>query len=158
MTTSVGEADQQWYLAYGSVFNTLQTDIEKLDRAVASTPPSSYVDVRPYWQELSVDANYAIALPPIPDVVTQSGWATALDDLSRGAIDCIFGTIGSPSAPALPPTIFNQGSALITTGTTQFDGAVTSVEASAAATSTVLAQPGPILEPGPWSAGEHAPG
>ncbi len=135
MTTSVGEADQQWYLAYGSVFNTLQTDIEKLDRTVASTPPSSYVDVRPYWQELSLDANYAISLPPIPDAATQSEWATALDDLNKGAIDCILGSIGTPSGAAFTPTIFNQGAALVTTGTTQFDRAVTSVEVSAATTS-----------------------
>jgi len=135
MTTSVGDADQQWYLTYGSVFNTLQTDIEQLDRAVGSTPPSSYMDVRPYWQELSLDANYAGSLPPIPDAGTQSAWATALQDLSQGATGCILGSIGTPSGAAFTPTIFNQGAALITTGTTQFDGAVTSVEAAAAVTS-----------------------
>ncbi len=135
MTTSVGQADQQWYLAYGSVFNTLQTDIEKLDRALASTAPSSYVDIHPYWQELSIDANYALSLPPIPDGGTQSAWATALGDLSEGATECILGSIGTPAGAAFTPTIFNQGAAFITTGTTQFDGAVSSVESSAAATS-----------------------
>jgi hypothetical protein len=135
MTTSVGDADQQWYLAYGSVFNILQTDIEKLDRALASTAPSSYVDIHPYWQELSIDANYAISLPPIPDGGTQSAWATALGDLSEGATECILGSIGTPAGAAFTPTIFNQGAAFITTGTTQFDGAVTSVESSAAVTS-----------------------
>ncbi len=97
MTTSVGQADQAWYLAYGSAFNTLQTDIEKLDRALASTAPSLYADIHPYWQELSVDANYALSLPPIPDAGTQSQWATALADLTQGAVKCVLGSIGSPA-------------------------------------------------------------
>jgi hypothetical protein len=135
MTTSVGQADQAWYLAYGSAFNTLQTDIEKLDRALASTAPSLYSDIHPYWQELSVDANYAMSLPPIPDAGTQSQWATALADLAEGATKCVLGSIGSPVSAAFTPTIFNQGAALVTTGTTQFDGAVASIESLAAVTS-----------------------
>ena len=135
MTTSVGQADQAWYLAYGSAFNTLQTDIEKLDRALASTAPSLYAEIHPYWQELAVDANYAMSLPPIPDPGSQSQWATALADLTQGATKCVLGSIGAPVSAAFTPAIFNQGAALITTGTTQFDGAVTSIESLAAVTS-----------------------
>ena len=135
MTTSVGQADQAWYLAYGSICNTLQTDIEKLDRALASTAPSLYSEVHPYWQELSVDATYAKSLPPIPDAGTESQWTTALADMTQGATLSVLGSIGAPVSAAFTPTIFNQGAALITTGTTQFDGAVTSIESLAAATS-----------------------
>ena len=134
-TTSVGQADQGWYLAYGTVFNTVQTDIEKLDRAFASTDPTLYANLDPYWQELYVDANYAGSLPPIPDSASQSDWATALSDLSKGSTDCILGSAGPIASAASILAIFDQGSALVTTGTTQLDAALTSVEGRASATS-----------------------
>jgi len=135
LATTVGQADLGWYLAYGSVFNTLQTDIEKLDRALASTSTSLYADVDPYWQELSIDANYARTVPPVPDAGAQSKWATALADLGQGATDSILGSAADSSGAGSLPPIFNQGSALVTTGTTQLDEALSSVESQAAATS-----------------------
>jgi len=138
ITTSVGEADQTWYLANGTVFNTLQTDIEKIDRALASISESSYSTVDPYWQELFTDAGLALRLPPIPDPSTQSEWASALGDLSEGATECIIGSLGTTGgagAPVSIPPIFSQGSAFITTGTTQMDDAAGSVQIAAAATS-----------------------
>ncbi len=136
LATTVGQADLSWYLAYGSVFNTLQTDVEKLDRALASTSTGLYAEVVPYWQELSIDATYASTVPPVPDAGAQSTWATALADLGKGATDSIWGSAAAAAggAGSLPP-IFNQGSALITTGTTQLDEALSSVESQAAATS-----------------------
>ncbi len=135
LTTSVGDADQGWLVAYGSAFNTVQTDIEKLDRALGSSGPSLYANVHPYWQELHVDAGYALSLPPIPDTANESAWATALGDLSEGAAECIIGSAGAPGSAQFVPTIFNQGAAFITTGTTQLDGTLASVESLAAAAS-----------------------
>jgi len=135
-TTSVGEADATWYLAYGSVFNTLQTDIEKLARALESTSPDPYPSVHPYWQELNIDANYALLLPPIPDEATQLEWRTALGDLNEGAMESINGTAGAPGTAGFVPAAFDQGSAFITTGTTQLDNALNSVEQLAGATSS----------------------
>ena len=66
MTTSVGQADQAWFLAYGSVFNVLQTEIEKLDRALGAISPTLYPTVHPYWQELAVDAGLRRSCPPSP--------------------------------------------------------------------------------------------
>jgi hypothetical protein len=132
MTTSVGQADQAWYLAYGSVFNLLQTVIEKLDRALGGTSPTLYPTVHPYWQELGVDVGYATSLPPIPDGATQSKWAGALAWLSKGASQSINGT---PDSGPTNQAVFEQGSALITTGTTQLDGALASVQQLAAGTS-----------------------
>ncbi len=137
-TTSVGQADEAWYLSYGTVFNTLQTDIEKLNRALASTSPNSYSTLIPYWKELFTDAGQAMTLPSIPGASTQSEWASALGDLSEGASECIIGSVGTSggggTAVSFPP-IFSQGSAFITTGTTQMDSAAGSVQSSAAATS-----------------------
>jgi hypothetical protein len=131
----VGEADKGWYLAYGSVFNLLQTDLEKLNRALDFTSQNLYSDVHPYWQELYTDANYAISMPPIPDAATESAWASALGDLSEGATECIIGSAGNPGSVGFVPALFNQGAAFITTGTTQFDNALGSVQSVAAATS-----------------------
>ncbi len=137
-TTSVGEADRAWYLAHGTIFNTLQTDIEKLDRTLASTSQSSYATVIPYWKELFDDAGQAETLPPIPDGVTQPEWASALGDLSEGATECIIGSAGAIGgtgvAVSIPP-IYSQGSAFITTGTTQMDGAAQAVQSAAATAS-----------------------
>jgi hypothetical protein len=135
MTTSVGQADEAWYVTYGSAFNLVQTDIEKLDRALGSSSPSVYTDVHPYWQELHTDAVYAGSMPPIPDAGSQSSWVGALNDLSEGAAECIIGSIGSPGSAQFVPTIFNQGAALITAGTTELDAAIASVESLATATS-----------------------
>ena len=135
MTTSVGQADEAWYVAYGSTFNLVQTDIEKLDRALGSSSPSVYTDVHPYWQELRTDAVYASSMPPIPDAGSQASWTGALNDLSEGGAECIIGSIGSPGSAQFVPTIFNQGAALITAGTTELDAAITSVESLASATS-----------------------
>ncbi len=135
MTTSVSQADRAWVLAYGSVFNTLQSDVEKLDRALQSTSPDLYPDVHPYWQELYVDANYAASLPPIPDSATQSEWSTALSDLNQGAVACILGTAAAPGTVGFVPATFDKGSSLVTTGTTQLDSAISSIESLAAATS-----------------------
>jgi hypothetical protein len=132
MTTTVGQADQAWYLAYGPVFNTLQTQIEKLDRALRGTSATLYSTLHPYWQELSVDVGYARTMPPIPDAATQSQWSAALTDLGGGATQCIDGT---PDGGATIPATFERGSALITTGTTLLDGALGSVQQTAAATS-----------------------
>jgi hypothetical protein len=132
MTTSVGQADQTWYLEYGSVFNVLQTEVEKLDRALGATSPTLYSTVHPYWQELGVDVGYAQSLPPIPDASTQSEWAAALASLSKGASQSIDGT---PDSGPMDQATFEQGSALITTGTTQMDGALSSVQQLSAATS-----------------------
>ncbi len=132
-TTSVGPALQAWYLAYGSIFNTLQTDTEKLQRALDSTSQANYSTVDPYWQELFADAGQAILLPAIPDGTTQSEWASALGDLSAGATQSILGSLGT-TASSVPP-IFSQGSALITTGTTQMNGALGSIESLASTTS-----------------------
>jgi hypothetical protein len=137
MTTSVGQADQGWYLAYGSVFNTLQTDIEKLNRALDSTSQASYATVHPYWQELFSDAGYAISLPPIPDAGTESQWAAALGDLSAGSTESIVGTGGATGTAAFVTTTLDQGTAFVTTGTTQLDGALKSLESIAATTSVV---------------------
>jgi hypothetical protein len=131
MTTTVGQADLGWYLAYGSAFNTLQTDVEKLDRALASTGQGLYAEVEPYWQELLLDANYAGSLPPIPDAGTQSEWTTALSDLGQGATESILGSAGDFGSTGSTAPIFNQGAALITTGTTQLDGALGAVESQA---------------------------
>ena len=139
VTTSVGEGDQIWYLANGTVFNTLQTDIEKIDGALASISESSYSTVDPYWQELFADAGLALRLPPIPDPATQSEWASALGDLSEGATECIIGSLGTTGGAGVPvsiPPIFSQGSAFITTGTTQMDDAAGSVQSAAVATSS----------------------
>jgi hypothetical protein len=135
LATTVGQADLSWYLGYASVFNTLQTDIEKLDRALASTSPGLFADVDPYWQELSIDAKYAGSVPPVPDAGAQSKWASALADFGQGATDAIWGSAAAADGAASLPPIFNQGSALITTGTTQLDEALSSVESQAAATS-----------------------
>jgi hypothetical protein len=135
LATTVGQADLSWYVAYGSVFNTLQTDIEKLDRALASTSTGLYVDVDPYWQELSIDATYAGSVAPIPDAGAESKWSAALADLGEGATESIMGSAAdSAGAGSLPPS-FDQGAAFITTGTTQLDGALSSVESQAAASS-----------------------
>jgi hypothetical protein len=131
MTTTVGQADLGWYLAYGSAFNLLQTDVEKLDRALASTAEGLYVEVHPYWQELLLDADYVGSLPPIPDAGTQSEWTTALGDLSQGSTESILGSVGDPGSAGFTPPIFNQGAALITTGTTQLDGALGAIESQA---------------------------
>jgi hypothetical protein len=137
MTTSVGQADQGWYLAYGSVFNTLQTDIEKLNRSLDSTSQASYATVHPYWQELFVDTGYAISLPPIPDAATESQWAAALGDLSAGSTESIAGTGGATGTSAFVTATLDQGTAFVTTGTTQLDGALKSLEGIAATTSAV---------------------
>lgn len=130
-TTSVGQADQAWYLSYGTVFTTLQTDIEKLNQALNSTAPSSYSTLIPSWKQLFTDAGHAMTLPSIPDATTQSEWASALGDLSEGASECIIGSVGitggAGAAVSIPP-IFSQGSALITTGTTLLDSAAGSVQ------------------------------
>lgn len=136
LATTVGQADLGWYMAYGSVFNTLQTDIEKLDRSLASTSEDLYVDVHPYWQELYLDANYAGSLPPIPDAGTQSSWASALNALKQGATESILGSTGDPGSAGFTPPIFNQGAALVTAGTTQLDGALSSIESQLSFTST----------------------
>jgi hypothetical protein len=135
MTTSVSQADRAWVLAYGSVFNTLQSDVEQLDRALQSTSPDLYPDVHPYWQDLFVDANYAASLPPIPDSATQSEWSTALSDLNQGAAACILGTAAAPGTVGFIPATFDKGSSLVTTGTTQLDSTISSIESLAAATS-----------------------
>ncbi len=135
VTTTVGQADQAWYASYGSVFNTLQTDVEKLDRSLASTNQTLYPNVHPYWQELFLDANYAASLPSIPDAASQSAWSAALSDLSEGSAACILGTAGDPGTVGFVPATFDKGSALVTTGTTQLAQAMSSVEATAAATS-----------------------
>jgi hypothetical protein len=135
MTTSVGQADQSWYLAYGSIFNTLQTDIEKLNRSLDSTTQPSYPTVDPYWQELFGDADYAISLPPIPDPGTEAEWAAALGDLSAGATESIAGSGGVSGTGGFVAATFDQGSAFITTGTSQLDSALTSIEGLAATTS-----------------------
>jgi hypothetical protein len=132
LTTSVGQADQGWYLAYGAVFNTLQTAIEKLDRALGGTSTALYPTVHPYWQELSLDVGYARTIPPLPDGATQSEWASALAALDEGATDSINGT---PENGAMVQATFERGSALITTGTSQLDGALGSVQQLAAPTS-----------------------
>ena len=135
MTTTVGQADAAWYASYGSVFNTLQSDVEKLDRSLASTDETYYPNVHPYWQDLLIDANYAASLPGIPDASAQSVWSTALSDLSEGSTACILGTAGVPGAVSFVPATFDKGSALVTTGTTGLAQALSSVEATAAATS-----------------------
>lgn len=135
MTTSVSQADQAWVLAYRSVFNTLQTDVEELNRALQTTSPDLYSDVHPYWQDLFVDANYAASLPPIPDGATQSEWSTALSDLNQGAAACILATAAAPGTAGYVAATFDKGSSLVTAGTTQLDSAVSSIESLAAATS-----------------------
>ena len=134
-TTTVAPADEGWYVANGAVFNSLQTDITKVTRALASATPSTYVTLQPYWQELAADAKTAISLPPIPDAASQSEWATALGDLSQGAAQCILGSAGVTSKTGFVPPIFTQGTSLITTGATQLNGALASVQGQAAATS-----------------------
>lgn len=134
-TTSVSLADEQWYMGYGSAFNTLQTDVAKITRALASSTPSLYVTLHPYWQELSVDANAAMKMPPIPDGAAQSEWASALGDLSEGATECILGSTGATSKTGFVPALFNQGAGFISAGTTLVDGALGSVQSQAAATS-----------------------
>ena len=130
-TTSVAQADEAWYLSYGTVFNTLQTDIETLNQALASTPPSSDSTLIPDWKALFTDVDHAMTLPPIPDPTTQSEWASALGDLSEGASECIIGSVGITGgagvATSIPP-IFSQGTALITTGTTLLDSAAGTVQ------------------------------
>ncbi len=135
MTTTVGQADQAWYAAYGAAFNTLQSDVEKLDRSLASTDQTYYPNVHPYWQDLLIDANYAASLPAIPDAASQTAWSTALNDLSQGSAACILGTAGVPGAVSFVPATFDKGSALVTTGTTDLAQALSSVEAAAASTS-----------------------
>jgi hypothetical protein len=131
----VGQVDAAWLVAHVSVFNTLQTDIEKLDRVMASATPSVYTSLSPYWEELYVDANAATALPAIPDGTSQSFWSTALADLSQGSTQSILGAVGVSPKTGFVPTIFTQGTALITTGTAQLDAAIGSVVAQAAVTS-----------------------
>ena len=131
-TTSVGLADRAWYLAYGSVFNTLQTDIEKLDRALGATSQSLYSTVDPYWKGLLNDARNAMTIPPLPDSASQSFWASSLGDLSEGAVESIVGSLGGIGFGS---STFQQGAALITTGTTQLYDAAGSVQSVAAATS-----------------------
>jgi len=130
-TTSVAQADQAWYLSYGTVFNTLQTDIENLNQALTATAPNSYSTLIPDWKVLFTDAGHAMTLPSIPDANTQSEWASALGDLSEGASECIIGSVGitggAGAAVSIPP-IFSQGSALITTGTTLLNSAAGSVQ------------------------------
>ena len=135
MTTTVGQADRAWYASYGSVFNTLQSDVEKLDRSLASTDETFYPNVHPYWQDLLIDANYAASLPSIPDAASQAMWSTALTDLAQGSTACILGTAGVPGAVSFVPATFDKGSALVTTGTTDLAQALSSVETTAAATS-----------------------
>ena len=109
--------------------------MEKLDRSLSSTDETFYPNVHPYWQELLIDANYAASLPSIPDAASQSAWSTALTDLSEGSAACILGTAGVPGAVGFVPATFDKGSALVTTGTTDLAQALSSVEATAAATS-----------------------
>ncbi len=135
MTTSVGQADAAWYVAYGSVFNILQIDLAKLNRALEATSQDLYSSVHPYWQELYADANYAISVPAIPDAATDSTWATALGDLSEGATESIIGSVGNPGTAGFDSDVFNQGAAFITIGTSQLDQALSSVQSAAAATS-----------------------
>jgi hypothetical protein len=114
------------------VFNILQTAIEKLDRALGGTSPTLYPTVHPYWQELGVDVGYASSLPPIPDASTQAQWAAALASLSTGASQSVNGT---PDSGPVDQATYEQGSALITSGTTQLDRAMGSVQQLAAETS-----------------------
>ena len=134
-TSTVAPADEGWYIANGAAFNSLQTDVAKVTRALASATPGTYVTLQPYWQELDADAKTAMSLPPIPDAASQSDWATALGDLSEGAAQCILGSAGATSKTGFVPPIFTQGSSLITTGAGQLNGALASVQGQAAATS-----------------------
>jgi hypothetical protein len=128
MTTLAGQADLTWYLANGSIFNLLQTDIEKLDRAVGSASQSTYSTVHPYWQQLSADVAHAATVPPIPDAASRATWGSALSDLRTGASQSINGT---PDGTGVVLATFEQGAALITTGTTELDGALASVQGTA---------------------------
>jgi hypothetical protein len=122
----------------------LQTDIEKLDRAFGATSQSLYSTVHPYWQGLLDDTRYAMTIPPIPDSASQVFWASSLGDLGEGAIECI---IGSPTGIGFASSTFEQGAALITTGTTQLYDAVGSVQSVTATTS--VASGGQVRQ---WSA------
>ena len=99
LITTVGQADEGWYLAYGSVFNTLQTDIEKLDRAVASTSQDCSRGGSLLAGALCRRGLRHLAAT-VPDAGAESGWAAALADLGEGATDSILGTAAATGSAA----------------------------------------------------------
>jgi hypothetical protein len=125
-TVSSSDQVQAWYLAYGSGFNTLQTDLTALNNAFLTTPVYYYHPlVDPYWQQLATDAQHVMSLPAIPDAAIQMSWTMALNNLVQGSHDCL------STSEALPPSVFDQGVALIQTGTNWFNDTATYVRALA---------------------------
>jgi hypothetical protein len=123
--TSAAARDQvgSWYQAHSATFKTLQTDVSGLNAAFSSTSSANYSTLDPSWQQLAADARRALALPLIPDPLIQAYWSTALGDLVDGSTDCV-GT-----SEALPPNLFDQGVALITSGSSYLSTSAQAVQA-----------------------------
>jgi len=123
-TMSAGSRSQVtgWYQSHGATFTTLQADIAKVDSAFGSAGSTGYSAVDPDWQQLLSDAQSAQALPAVPDPFVEDLWTTALQDLTQGSADCL------GSAEALPPNPFDQGVALLQSGSSYLSATLATVQ------------------------------